>query len=113
MNRIFIEAKHKDTAECNFIKAILRKYFPGIKCEFVFMDGYGNLFNEVVMNQLNISIDEDDDIMVLLDADSPQKGGGFNVRKKWVETHMSDENITIPFFLYPNNKDDGDVECLM
>lgn len=113
MNRIFIEARHKDTAEYNFLKAILSKYFHDKECEFVFMNGFGNLFNEVVLNQMNIAEDNGDHVMVLLDADTPHKGGGFEAKKEWMEKHLADESITIPYFLYPNNKGDGDVECLM
>ncbi len=50
MNRIFIEAKHKNTSEYYFLKAILDRYFPEKVVEFIFMDGVGNLFKEANMN---------------------------------------------------------------
>lgn len=50
MNRIFIEAKHKNTSEYYFLKAILDRYFPEKVVEFIFMDGVGNLFKEANLN---------------------------------------------------------------
>ena len=46
MNKIFIESKKEQTAECNFLKAILAKFFPDKAVQFVCMNGVGNLFNE-------------------------------------------------------------------
>lgn len=45
-NRLFIEAKHAKTPECNFLKSLVSRYIPNKDFDFIFMDGYGNLFNE-------------------------------------------------------------------
>ena len=50
MNKIFIESKKEQTAECNFLKAILAKFFPDKAVQFVCMNGVGNLFNETNRN---------------------------------------------------------------
>ena len=42
MNKIFIESKKEQTAECNFLKAILAKFFPDKAVQFVCMNGVGN-----------------------------------------------------------------------
>ena len=112
-NVIFIEAKKEDTSECNFLKTVLAKYFADKPVRFVCMDGVGNLFNEVNLNKMHQTMDEGDNILVLLDADTLPKGYGFAKRKAEVEKLMQQNGLSFTFFLYPNNGDDGDVETLM
>ena len=47
MTKIFIEAKSNKTSEYHFLQAIISKFFPAIEVEFIFMDGIGNLYNEM------------------------------------------------------------------
>lgn len=54
-----------------------------------------------------------DIILVLADADTIAKGYGYKKRKTDIDNGMSSNDITFPYFLYPNNHDDGDVETLM
>ena len=77
MNKIFIESKKEQTAECNFLKAILAKFFPDKAVQFVCMNGVGNLFNETNRNQMNQAIVDGDQVIVILDADTKEKGFGF------------------------------------
>lgn len=113
MNKIFIEAKKEDTSECNFLKAILVKYFPDKEICFVCMDGVGNLFNEANRNQMLQAIEDEDNVIVLLDADIPSKGYGFHARLEEINKKKEEFGIQFPLFLYPDNNSDGDVECLM
>ncbi len=113
MNKIFIEAKHNKTSEYNFLKTILAQHHQGKEIEFIFMNGVGNLFNESILNQIRQSLDEGDHVMVILDADFLEKGWGFERRKKDVMAKMQSQDISFPFFLYPDNQSDGDVETLM
>lgn len=113
MNKIFIEAKNEKTSECNFLKAILRRFFPDKKVGFVCIDGIGNLFNEANINQMRQAVEETDNVLILLDADTPEKGWGFEARKTNVLNQMAKHDIVSPFFLYPDNTSDGDVESLM
>lgn len=51
-----------------------------------------------------------DDVLVIFDADSPDNNGGFAVRKKQIEDYkLALDDI----FLFPNNKDDGELETLL
>jgi hypothetical protein len=48
---------------------------------------------------------------VILDADNPQKNaknGGYKQRKEWLENVIQTNNLSLDFFLLPNNQDDGD-----
>lgn len=110
---MFIEAKHAKTPECNFLKSLVRRYFPNKDFDFIFMDGYGNLFNEAIVNQMRSAIDEQENCLLFLDADTPKQNGGFVAKEAWVKKNLAVYNLDVPFFIYPNNAEDGDVECLM
>lgn len=113
MNKIFIEAKHEKTAECFFLKAILDKFFPEKEIQFIFMDGINNLFKEPILNQIALSQIVNDSVLILADADTVEKGWGFEKRRESIEMGMKSADVRFPYFLYPNNHDDGDVESLM
>mgnify|MGYP004676774579 FL=1 len=110
---MFIEAKHAKTPECNFLKSLVRRYFPNKDFDFIFMDGYGNLFNDAIVNQMRSAIDEQENCLLFLDADTPKQNGGFVAKEAWVKKNLAVYNLDVPFFIYPNNAEDGDVECLM
>ena len=113
MNKIFVEAQKEETSECNFLHALFAKHFPTAEIDLIKMKGVDNLFNESIMNQIRIAAVDGDNVMVLLDADSPEKGWGFEKRQKDVVDKMNENSLSFPFFLYPNNRDNGDVEVLM
>lgn len=113
MNKIFIEAKHDNTSEFRFLKTVLSQSFQDREFAFIFMDGVDNLFSETILNQIRQAKDEGDNVLVVLDADFPSKGWGFAERTQDVIKKMRLTGVNFPFFLYPNNQDDGDVECLM
>lgn len=113
MNNIFIEAKHEKTAECFFLKAVLNKFFPEKEIKFFFMDGIGNLFKESILNQISQAQLNNDSVLVFADADIEVKGWGYEKRHESIEAGMHNADIVFPYFLYPNNHDNGDVEELM
>ena len=113
MNRIFVEAKSEATPECRFLQALISRHFPGCECKIICMNGFGNLFKEAIPNQLRSAHDEGDNVVVILDADTPQKQGGYAARQQWVNAGLEASGLTVPCFLYPDNHGDGDVECLM
>ncbi len=113
MNRIFIEAKNANTSEHHFLRTVLSKYFGDMEMEFVFMDGVGNLFGETIQNQIRLSQDEGNSVLVILDADFAAKGWGYARRHEDVMEKMRRNGLDFPLFLYPNNSDDGDVETLL
>ena len=113
MNKIFIEAKNANTPEYHFLKAILSQFFPNKEYGFIFMDGIGNLFNEVIRNQIAQALENGEHVLVFADADTTTKGYGYAKRKAEIEKGISNNGITFPYFLYPNDHDDGDIEILM
>lgn len=113
MNRIFIEAKKPDTSECRFLETIIKSEFPDRSCELICMDGAANLFNQVILNRIKIAVEEGEKVMVILDADTPDKKWGFAARKADVDRKMQEHDVDVPLFLYPNNHDDGDFETLL
>lgn len=113
MTRIFIEAKNDKTPEHYFLKTIIATFFPGIEVKFIFMDGIGNLYNETIVNQINLAQENGEQVIVLADADTTAKGYGYAKRQKEINDGMAAHALSFPYFLYPNNRDDGDVEVLM
>ena len=113
MTKIFIEAKSNKTSEYHFLQAIISVFFPTVQVEFKFMDGIGNLYNETILNQIKIAKDTSEQVIVLADADSVAKGYGYVKRKEEIDNGMIAKEVSFPYFIYPNNKDDGDVETLM
>jgi len=53
--------------------------------------------------------------IAILDADLPDKHdhGGFEARLKYLENLVKKNDIAIDFFLFPNHKDDGDLETIL
>ena len=56
---------------------------------------------------------EGDQVLVLIDADTVAKGYGFAKRKTDIDKEMQAIKVSFPYFIYPNNQDDGEVETLM
>lgn len=113
MTKIFIEAKSNKTSEYHFLQAIISKFFPAIEVEFIFMDGIGNLYNETNLNQIKLAQETDEQVIVFADADTVDKGYGYVKRKKEIDNGIATNAVAFPYFIYPNNQDDGDVEVLM
>ncbi len=113
MNKIFIEAGKKETPEYNFIKTIIEKFFQGKKCEIITMGGAEKLFGEIIRNKIDEANIDGNQVLVLVDADTVKKGYGYEKRKDWIEKQMREHEFSFPYFIYPNNQDDGDVEVLM
>ena len=113
MNKIFIEAENKTTPEYNFLKAFVNLHFPTKNIDFICIGGIGNLFNETNINQMSQAQAVGDQILILIDADTVAKGYGFIKRKADIDNDMQTLKISFPYFIYPNNQDDGEVENLM
>lgn len=113
MTKIFIEAKDKKTSEYHFLEAIINLFLAGKEVDFICMNGIGNLFNETNLNQINLAQESGEQVVVLADADTIAKQQGYAKRKAEIENGMGTHAVSFPYFLYPNNQDDGDVETLM
>ncbi|MDO4171384.1 MAG: hypothetical protein Q4D28_01585 [Prevotellaceae bacterium] len=113
MTKIFIEAKNNKTSEYHFLQTILNLFFPEKEVEFIFMNGIGNLYNETICNQIGLAQEVGEQVVVIADADTAVKGFGYSRRKEEIDKGMVAHSLSFPYFLYPNNQDDGDVEELM
>lgn len=113
MTKIFIEAEDKTTPEYNFLKAFVSLHFPTKDVDFICIGGIGNLFNETNKNQISQAQEVGEQALILIDADTIAKGHGFAKRKAEIDNDMQTLKLSVPYFIYPNNNDDGDVETLM
>ena len=86
MNKIFIEAKKKETPEYYFIRTILDIFFPEKKVDFIFMNGIGYLYKETIINQIRLAQENEEQVILLTDADTISKGYGYAKRQKEIET---------------------------
>lgn len=62
---------------------------------------------------MGLAIELGEQVLLLADADTKAKGYGYEKRKAEIENGMHNHNISLKYFLYPNNQEDGDVENLM
>lgn len=119
MTHIYIEAESDKTPEYNFLKAIIANISPDKKekvdFEFYFLSGEANLFSEKGSNKQTIqkAQAEGTKVIVILDADTIEKGWGYEKRKKQIEEGMKQNSVSVDYFIYPHNRDEGDVETLM
>lgn len=77
------------------------------------MDGVDNLFSQGILTLIRTFQDNGDKVIVILDADTIDKRWGFEARKRNTIEKMRENKVEFPFFLYPNNHDDGDFEVLL
>lgn len=113
MNKLFIEAKHSNTSESHFLDAIIKTHFPDKQVKFEYMDGLGNLFNETIINQIKEAQTEGDAALIFVDCDTVEKKGGYIKRKTYIDKKSQENGIVFPYFLYPDNHSEGEVERLM
>ncbi len=119
MTHIYIEAKNNHQTEYFFLKAIISECFPekkeGSDFKFYFLDGVDNLFSENTSNIQTIqkAQAEGTKVIVIADADTIEKGWGYEKRKKQIEEGMKQNSVSFDYFIYPKNRDEGDVETLM
>lgn len=113
MNTIIVEAKSWNTPECHFLSSIIETLSPDLEFEFIPIDGISNLFKEAILNQIAKVEMRGNQILLLADADTIVKGWGYDRRKSYIDDGLAANSLNIPYFIYPHNFDDGDVETLM
>lgn len=85
------------------------------------LNGWNKIKNETFRNEIIQRTEQGYDCYLILDADDPNiNQGGIKERKKAVEQvidnikqDITDKNITICFFLLPDNENDGDLEVII
>jgi len=115
MVNIYLEAKNDKTPESCFMKALIKQHFPQAIADqdfkIIYVDGKDNLPN--VVPQFLTNTADGGSNLVIFDADTPENGGGFALRRQDLLNKRNLLNINFDLFLYPANGDDGDVEVLM
>ena len=108
--KIFLETGKKTTPEFVFIKTLLRSIGKSVADEDIeCLDGWTNL--EKIFAQ-QVRKPEIEKILIVFDADFVRNNGGFEYRKKDLETVIN-RSSQAELFLFPNNADDGDFETLL
>lgn len=113
MNKLFLEAKGENTPEAHFLKALLSLLNLKEEVTFICMNGIDNLFHETIRNQMLQAQTDGEQVIILADADTAAKGWGFCQRNADIEARMEKQGLKVPYFLYPNHEEDGDVETLI
>ena len=108
--KIFLETGKKTTPEFVFIKTLLRSIGKPVDDEDIeCLDGWTNL-KKIFAQQVRKP--EIEKILIVFDADFVRNNGGFEYRKKDLETVIN-RSSQAELFLFPNNADDGDFETLL
>jgi len=110
MVRIFVEGKGDE----KFIETYLEfmsSNFELKKYETIKAGGWTKL--DKIDNQFKENTDSGGTNLVVFDADSPEKKGGFKRRKAALNAQKKALNIEFELFLFPNQSDDGDFELLL
>lgn len=113
MFHFFIESRNDKTPEFSFVKCYVDKILPGLDYDIIPMNGIGNLFRDSNKTMMHLYSDRGDRNIVIVDTDFPENGGGFAHRQKEIQDHVKNENLSLKFFLFPNNADDGIFENLL
>ena len=112
MVQVFIEAKNPNTSEYQFIEYVLDLWNIKInKSDIIPVNGKDNL--KKFVNQFTTGTLWDKKNIVIFDADSIDKNGGFVQRKQELENFKQQNKIDFDLFLWPNNHDDGTFEDVL
>lgn len=112
MIKIFIESKNSQTPEYNFLETILRVFgYNSQSSVIVPLNGKDTL--DLARNQFIQNTVEGGTNLIIFDADTAINGGGYNIRRKEIETKLRDLHIQADIFLWPDNCNDGDFETLL
>lgn len=79
------------------------------------INGWQGIKTEDVLVNLESSQRKGIKNILILDADTAKNGGGFQNRKEEIDSFIksSKPELEYDLFLFPNNKDDGDLETLL
>jgi hypothetical protein len=106
---IFVEG----IADIKFISDLIQyKFYKKLsKNQIIDLNGWNGIENEK-QKFLENSVDGGMNI-VILDADDDSNNGGFKKRRNEIEELKARLEIKFDLFLFPNDKEDGDLESLL
>ena len=111
MTHLFLETGKKTTSEYVFIDTLLKVLNSRDKVIIETVDGKDNLAN--AKNIFYTNTLEGGNNIIIFDADSPQKSGGFDDRRRDILNILASHSISADLFLFPNNHEDGCFEDLL
>lgn len=113
MTNIYLETWKAVTPEYVFIRTLLEKILGKdmAQIKIVCVNGWQNLPN--VANDIKANTLAGGTNLVVFDADTPANGGGFQTRLQCIQQMLIQEGLTAQIFLFPDNRHDGDLECLL
>lgn len=112
MVRIYLETEGTATPEYVFVSTLMNYW--GIDTslyDVVCVGGKDNIHN--MANKMKETTLENGKNLVVFDADFPYNGGGFEKRRAELIVRLKEMEVDAEIFLFPNNRDDGDVEVLL
>lgn len=74
--------------------------------------GWGNLFNNFNITQLQLNHSNRGQNLIIFDADFSSNNGGFKARLKELNRKKQKHRLVFEMFLFPNHKNDGMLETL-
>jgi hypothetical protein len=108
---LFIEGK-ENSNESHFFNTLIKKIgLSELHNNTISLGGFTGIPTQ--KNQFLINRDSDIKNIVVLDADSPENGGGLIQRKAQIERMLISIDTECSIFLMPNNNIDGDFETLL
>ena len=107
--QIFVEGK----TDKKIIEDFLKYKFPEKKDLFLVRDVGGKDRLGLALNSFNKNTDVGGINLILFDADSSENLGGFTKRLEELKSKIAELQISSEIFLFPNHKDDGDLETLL
>jgi hypothetical protein len=88
--------------------------FPEIHIKFLVLRGYTVIATTKLRTRIQSEIDQAYKLVLIQDADDPSKeNGGVNNRLDYLHKIKQELKFEFDTFLFPNNKDDGDLETLL
>lgn len=108
MIRIFVEGRDSE-----FLDKYLLFLFGENKgmWEIIQAGGYSKL--HLLDQQFKENTERGGVNLIIFDADSADNGGGYIVRKSYLQERLEELSISAELFLFPNDKEDGDFELLL
>lgn len=111
--KIFVEG----STDSKFIVDLVQNRFNAEleREQVVVTGGFGRLFCAENLTQLERIQDEEGINLVIFDTDREEhiSEESFEIRKSLLVNQAEDKKIEIKLFLFPNNRDDGDLELLL
>lgn len=92
----------------------LRQYilYKKINISFEIIQNDGNGLNNATITQIQKGLDDGKKVYIIFDADKSYDESLKQIKKK-LKKQLGDSADTIDIFLFPNNKDDGELETLL